>query len=112
MKAEQSKRVTHILNLPIPLLTHIHQLTNLGSAGRGDSERQVPDVVIWKVFQKRHGAISSVCAITTVPIVVTNSSGKATVTLTLPSSAGTVHVTAQGPYGLGHPTAAFTETAQ
>ncbi len=46
------------------------------------------------------------------PIVVTDSSGKATVTLTLPAAAGTVHVTAQGPYGLGHPTATFTETAQ
>jgi len=48
------------------------------------------------------------------PIVVTDQSGSgtATVTLTLPSSAGVVHVTAEGPYGLGHPVAAFTETAQ
>jgi hypothetical protein len=43
-------------------------------------------------------------------IVTTNSSGVAGVTLTLPASAGTVHVTAQGPYGLGHPVATFTET--
>jgi len=34
------------------------------------------------------------------------------VVLTLPSSAGTVQVTAQGPYGLGHPVVTFTETAQ
>jgi hypothetical protein len=48
------------------------------------------------------------------PIVVTDQSGSgtATVTLTLPSSAGVVHVTAEGPYGLGHPVATFTETAQ
>jgi hypothetical protein len=46
------------------------------------------------------------------PIVVTDSNGKASVTLTLPSSSGTVQVTAQGPYGLGHPVATFTETAQ
>jgi fibronectin type 3 domain-containing protein len=45
-------------------------------------------------------------------IVVTNGSGVAGVTLTLPASAGTVHVTAEGPYGLGHPVATFTETAQ
>ncbi len=32
------------------------------------------------------------------------------VTLTLLASAGTVHVTAEGPYGLGHPVATFTET--
>ncbi len=41
-------------------------------------------------------------------IAVTNSSGVASVTLTLPSS-GTVTVTAEGPYGLGHPVATFTE---
>jgi len=45
-------------------------------------------------------------------IVTTNGSGVASVTLTLPASAGTVHVTAEGPYGLGHPVATFTETAQ
>ena len=45
-------------------------------------------------------------------IVVTNGSGVATVTLTFPASSGTAHVTAEGPYGLGHPVATFTETAQ
>jgi fibronectin type 3 domain-containing protein len=44
-------------------------------------------------------------------IVTTNGSGAASVTLTLPASAGTVHVTAEGPYGLGHPVATFIETA-
>jgi len=44
-------------------------------------------------------------------IAITNNSGVASVTLTLPNTAGTVHVTAEGPYGLGHPTATFTETA-
>ena len=43
-------------------------------------------------------------------LVTTDSSGNATVTLTLPS--GTATVTAEGPYGLGHPVATFTETAQ
>jgi fibronectin type 3 domain-containing protein len=45
-------------------------------------------------------------------IVITNSSGVAAVTLTLPSNGATVHVTAEAPYGLGHPVVTFTETAQ
>lgn len=44
--------------------------------------------------------------------VVTDSTGKASVVLTLPSTAGSVRVTAEGQYALGHPTATFTETAQ
>jgi hypothetical protein len=32
--------------------------------------------------------------------------------LTLPLKAGTVHVTAEGQYALGHPQVTFTETAQ
>jgi len=44
--------------------------------------------------------------------VTTNSSGVATVVLTLPSTAETVHVTAEGQYALGHPEVTFTETAQ
>jgi hypothetical protein len=32
--------------------------------------------------------------------------------LTLPATAGAVHVTAEGQYGLGHPVVTFTETAQ
>ena len=42
-------------------------------------------------------------------IVTTDSSGKASVNLTLPSGSGTAHITAEGPYGLGHPVATFTE---
>ena len=45
-------------------------------------------------------------------IVTTDSTGKASVVLTLPSSPGTVHVSAEGQYALGHPGAVFTETAQ
>jgi hypothetical protein len=48
----------------------------------------------------------------TMLIVSTNSSGQASVTLTLPGAPGTVTVTAEGPYGLGHPVVTFTETAQ
>ena len=42
-------------------------------------------------------------------IAVTNSSGVATVTLTLPASTGQVNVTAEGPFALGHPIVTFTE---
>jgi hypothetical protein len=45
-------------------------------------------------------------------IVTTDSSGNAAIVLTLPPSAGTVHVTAEGPFGLGHPVVTFTETTQ
>jgi hypothetical protein len=45
-------------------------------------------------------------------LVTTDSSGNAPVVLTLPSNSGTVHVTAEGQFALGHPAAKFTETAQ
>ena len=44
-------------------------------------------------------------------IAVTDSTGVARVTLTLPGAPGPVTVTAEGPYGLGHPVATFNETA-
>jgi hypothetical protein len=50
---------------------------------------------------------------TTSQLVTMNSSGLASVTLTLPATSGQkAHVTAEGPYQLGHPVATFTETAQ
>jgi hypothetical protein len=57
------------------------------------------------LFTASAGSVSS-------RIVTTDSSGKAAVVLTLPSSPGTVHVTAEGQFGLGHPMATFMETAQ
>ena len=44
--------------------------------------------------------------------VTTDSSGNASVVLTLPASPGAVQVKAEGQYALGHPVANFTETAQ
>jgi hypothetical protein len=44
--------------------------------------------------------------------IATDSSGNAGVALTLPANAGAVQVTAEGPYGLGHPKVTFTETVQ
>jgi len=45
-------------------------------------------------------------------LVVTDSSGTAPVVLTLPPNSGTVHVTAEGQFAVGHAVAKFTETAQ
>ena len=45
-------------------------------------------------------------------IALTNSSGVASVTLTLPGTPQTVNVQAEAPYALGHAIANFTETAQ
>jgi hypothetical protein len=64
------------------------------------------------LFTTSGGTLSNGTASGTKVIAVTNGSGVAAVTLTLPAVAGTVHVTAEGPYGLGHPVATFTETAQ
>jgi hypothetical protein len=44
-------------------------------------------------------------------IITTDPNGNAPVVLTLPSNPGTVHVSAEGQYGLGHPEVVFTETA-
>jgi hypothetical protein len=48
---------------------------------------------------------------TTSQLVTTSSSGVASITLTLPATAGPVSVTAEGPYQLGHPVTTFSETA-
>lgn len=45
-------------------------------------------------------------------LMPTDSGGTAAVTLTLPSSAGTVEVEAEGQYAIGHPVQLFEETAQ
>lgn len=45
-------------------------------------------------------------------VAITNASGVASVTLTLPGTAQPVQVLAEAPYPLGHPTVTFTGTAQ
>jgi len=71
---------------------------NAGSSGGSASGASI-------FFTPDSGSVSS-------RVVTTDSSGNAGVTLTLPSTAGTVHVTAEGPFGLGHPMVTFTENAQ
>ncbi len=65
------------------------------------------------LFTASAGSLSNGTTSGSKVIAVTNSAGVASVTLTLPSTAEVVTVTAEGPYGLGHPLAAsFTETSQ
>jgi hypothetical protein len=64
------------------------------------------------LFSTSAGTLSNGTASGSKIIAVTNSSGVASVTLTLPGTAGSVQVQAEGPYGLGHPTTTFAETAQ
>lgn len=64
------------------------------------------------LFSTSAGTLSNGTTSGTKVVAITNSSGVASVTLTLPSTAGSVDVTAEGPYGLGHPVATFTETSQ
>jgi hypothetical protein len=61
------------------------------------------------LFTTSAGSLSNGTSSGTKVLTTTNSSGVASVTLTLPSS-GSVTVTAEGPYGLGHPVATFSET--
>lgn len=76
-----------------------------GSSGGSDAGASI-------LFSTASGSLSNGAVSGAKVIAVTNSSGTAAVTLTLPAAAGTVHVTAEGPYGLGRPVATFTETAQ
>lgn len=64
------------------------------------------------LFSTNAGTLSNGTSSGTKVIVVTNSSGVASVTLTLPSTGQTVSVQAEAPYELGNALANFSETAQ
>jgi hypothetical protein len=63
------------------------------------------------LFTTSAGTLSNGTTSGTSVIAQTNSSGTASVTLTLPSSQGTVTVTAQDQFALGGAAVTFTETA-
>jgi hypothetical protein len=71
---------------------------NAGQSGGGPAGGTI-------FFSTTAGSLSS-------RMVATDSSGKAVVVLSLPPTPGTVHVTAEGQFALGHPIVTFTETAQ
>jgi len=64
------------------------------------------------LFSTSAGTLSNGASSGAKVIAVTNASGVASVTLTLPGSAQSVTVNAEAPYGLGHAAASFNETAQ
>ena len=86
--------------LPTPLTVTLSP----GSSGGTNTGASV-------LFSTNSGTLSNGTTSGPKVIAVTNSSGVASVTLTL-GAAGTVNVTAEGQYGLGHPVANFTETSQ
>lgn len=86
--------------LPLPLTVTLSP----GSSGGTNTGASV-------LFSTNNGTLSNGTTSGPKVIAVTNSSGVASVTLTL-GAAGPVNVTAEGPYGLGHPTANFTGTSQ
>jgi len=94
---------THGTTLPTPLTVTLSP----GSSGGTNTGASI-------LFSTDGGSLSNGTTSGAKVIAITNSSGVASVTLTLPATAGTVTVTAEGPYGLGHPvlTPAFTETSQ
>jgi hypothetical protein len=78
---------------------------NVGSSGATPQGASI-------LFTTNHGTVScaggpqmSSC------IAMTDSSGNANATLSLPNGTGQVTVTAEGPWPLGHPVATFTETS-
>ena len=87
--------------LPVPLTVTL----TAGTSGGSNTGASI-------LFTTSAGSLSNGTTSGSKIIAVTNSSGVASVTLTLPSTAETVTVTAEGPYGLGHPVATFTETSQ
>ncbi len=64
------------------------------------------------LFSTNAGTLSNGTSSGSKVIATTNSSGVASVTLTLPSTAGTVTVSAQAEFGVGGAATTFTETAQ
>lgn len=99
---------TGAVNTPVTLAVTFNPLTSQGAApgaptASGATVRFTTDA----------GTLSGgTTGSSTSQLVTTNSSGVAAITLTLPGTAGPVHVTAEGPFQLGHPVATFTETAQ
>ena len=82
---------------------HGTQITLAATLNPGSSGGSAPGATIH--FTTTAGTL-------TAPNVTTDATGKATVKLTLPATPGTVEVTAEGPYALGHPISTFTETSQ
>ena len=91
----------HGTTLSVPLTVTL----NAGASGLSAQNAEI-------FFTASAGTVSNGSTSGSKVIATTNGSGVASVTLTLPSSPGTVSVTAQSQFALGGTTATFTETAQ
>jgi hypothetical protein len=94
---------THGTTLPVALSVNL---------APGNSGGANPSSGASVFFSTNAGTLSNGTNSGSKVIATTNASGAASVTLTLPSNAQTVTVSAEGPYGLGHPTVTFSEIAQ
>ena len=86
------------------LSTALSVTLSAGSSGGSKSGANI-------LFTTSAGTLTYGTTTGTSVIATTDSSGDASVTLTLPSAKGAVTVTATGQFALGSPTASFTETA-
>jgi hypothetical protein len=93
----------HGTTLPVPLAANL---------APGSSGGATPSSEASILFSTNAGTLSNGTTSGSKVMATTNGSGVASVTLTLPSATQTVTVTAEGPYGLGHPIVTFTETSQ
>jgi Glycoside hydrolase family 44 len=90
---------THGTQLPLPLILTLNAGQSGGSAAGASILFTAPS----------GGTLSNGTTSGPKVIAITNGSGVASVTLTMPSTTGTVTVNAEGPFALGHPQATFTE---
>jgi hypothetical protein len=94
---------THGTTLPVALTV------NLAPGGSGGANPASGATIL---FSTNAGSLSNGTASGSIVMAKTDAAGAATVTLTLPVGAQSVTVTAEGPYGLGHPVITFNETSQ
>lgn len=92
---------THGTTLSVPLTVTL----NAGASGLSNQNAEI-------FFSTSAGTLSNGTSSGSKVIAITNGSGVASVTLTLPATAGTVTVYAQSQFALGGTTVSFTETAQ
>lgn len=94
---------THGTTLPVALAVNL---------APGNSGGASPASGASILFSANAGTLSNGTTSGPKVIATTDAAGKASVTLTLPAGAQGVAVTAEGPYGLGHPVVTFNETSQ
>ena len=98
-----NQTATHGTTLPVALQVNLAP----GSSGGANPAKGAS-----VFFKTSAGTLSNGTSSGSKVIATTDASGSASVTLSLPSTPQAVTITAEGPYGLGHPTVTFNETSQ